>query len=155
MKSHLKAFDFTLHIEKDSFSIDFAPLLDLCMIVGLFVWLSSRFTFSPGIPLDLPRSGENLRGIPCAAVLTVAGKNEIFLEGDRYQMNEIAPVLRTVVAREKHKGGVSLLLKMNKISSMATLLKLCEIALSAGVQSIQLASESADMIAPNNFISPE
>jgi len=148
MKSQLKAFHFTVRGEGDSFSIDFAPLFDLCIIVGLFVWLSSRFTFSPGIPLDLPRSGEDLRGIPCTAVLTVAGKNEIFLESSRYQMNEIAPALRALVEREKHKGRISLLLKMNKVSSIATLLKLCEIALSCGIQSVQLASESADAMAP-------
>ena len=148
MNSKLKSFHFLTQQDKDSFGFDFAPILDLCVIVALFIWLSSRFTFSPGIPLDLPQSANNLQGIPCAAVLTVAGKEEMFIEGSRLKKNEIPAALRAIVQREKGKGPVALLLKMSKTSSMATLLSLCEIAQASGIESIQLASESSPEEAP-------
>ena len=142
MNSQLKSFHFATQQEDNSFGLDFTPLLDLCVIVGLFIWLSSRFTFSPGVPLDLPRSTQKLQGIPCAAVLTVTGQEEVFLEGSRLKMNEVGATLRVIVQREKGKGPVTLLLKMNKTASMATLLGLCEIAQASGIESVQLASES-------------
>ena len=142
MDSQLKAFNFATRSDKDAFGLDFAPLLDLCIIVGLFVWLSSRFTFSPGIPVDLPKSSEQLPGIPCAAVLTVVGKDAFLLEGSRFELNDIAPALRKLSDREK--GPISILLKMNQRSSMATFLSLCEIAQANGIQSVQIASESTD-----------
>lgn len=148
MNSKLKSFHFLTQRDKDSFGFDFTPILDLCVIVALFIWLSSRFTFSPGIPLDLPQSANKLQGIPCAAVLTVAGKEEMFIEGSRLKINEIPLTLRTIVQREKGKGPVALLLKMSKTSSMATLLTLCEIAQASGIESIQLASESSSEEAP-------
>ena len=142
MNSQLKAFHFTTEIEKDSFGIGFAPLLDLCVVIVLFVWLSSQFTFSPGVPVDLPQSERELQGIPCAAVLTVAGRDALFLEGDRFELNDIAPALRALMEREK--GPVSLLLKMNKRSNMATFLSICEIARANGIQSVQIASETTN-----------
>ena len=146
MDSQLKAFNFTNRNEKDSIGLDFAPLLDLCIIVGLFVWLSSHFTFSPGIPVNLPQSSEKLQGMPCAAVLTVASKDALLLGGSRYQLQDIAPALRSLVQREQ--GPVSILLKMNKSSSMATFLRLCEIAQENGIKSVQIASESNDAQSP-------
>lgn len=146
MDSQLKAFNFATRTEKDAFGLDFAPLLDLCMIVGLFVWLSSQFTFSPGIAVDLPQSSGKLQGIPCAAVLTVVGKDAFLLEGSRFELHDIAPALRKLAEREK--GPISLLLKMNKRSSMATFLSLCEIAQANGIQSVQIASESIDTEIP-------
>ena len=142
MNSRLKAFHFATQPENDTFGLGFPALLDLCIIVGLYVWLSSRFTFSPGIPIDLPQSERELQGIPCAAVLTVAGKDALFLEGDRFELNGIAPALRALVEREK--GPVSILLKMNKRSNMATFLSICEIARANGIQSVQIASESTN-----------
>ncbi len=148
MHSRLKAFHFATQPENDAFGLGFAALLDLCIIVGLFVWLSSRFTFSPGISIDLPQSERALQGIPCAAVLTVAGKDALFLEGDRFKLNDIAPALRMLVKREK--GAVSLLLKMNKSSNMATFLSICEIAQANGIQSVQIASGLANQGSPKN-----
>jgi biopolymer transport protein ExbD len=148
MNSRLKAFHFATQPENDTFGLGFSALLDLCIIVGLFVWLSSRFTFSPGIPIDLPQSELELQGIPCAAVLTVAGKDALFLEGDRFKLNDIAPALRTLVEREK--GSVSLLLKMNKSSNMATFLSICEIAQANGIQSVQIATGSTNKGSPQN-----
>jgi len=66
----------------------------------------------------------------------------LFLEGDRFELSDIAPALRTLAEREK--GPVSLLLKMNKRSDMATFLSICEIARANGIQSVQIASESTN-----------
>jgi len=146
MDSQLKAFHFSSQQEKESFGLDFTPLLDLCIIVGLFVWLSSQFTFSPGIPVNLPTSNEMLEGMPCAAVLTVASEDALLLEGGRYELKNIGPALRSLADREN--APVSLLLKMSNRSSMATFLSLSEIAQANGITSVQIASESREVEGP-------
>ena len=139
MKSRLKTFNFPISSEQDSFGLDFAPLLDLCIIAGFFVWLSSHFTFSPGIPVVLPQMQNQQTGVRCTAVLTVAEGDVLLLEGARYRLNDISLALRALVEREK--GAVTLLLKMDKRTNMEIFLGLCEIADASGIQSVHVASE--------------
>ena len=141
MKSRLKTFNFPTSSEKDSFGLDFAPLLDLCIIAGFFVWLSSHFTFSPGIPVELPQmqNQETLQGSRCTAVLTVAEGDVLLLEGARYSLNDINLALRELVEREKPRE-VKLLLKIDKRTVVEILFGLCEIALENGIQ-VHVASE--------------
>jgi biopolymer transport protein ExbD len=142
MKSRLKTFNFPIPSEKDSFGLDFAPLLDLCIIAGFFVWLSSHFTFSPGIPVELPQmqKQETLQGVRCTAVLTVTEGDVLLLEGARYRLNDIGLALKALVDREQPRA-VKLLLKMDKSTNMNTFLGLCEIADTSGIKSVQVASK--------------
>ncbi|MFP6901475.1 MAG: biopolymer transporter ExbD [Opitutales bacterium] len=140
MKTKLKAFNFTAESKRDSFGLDFAPLLDLCIIVALFFWLGSRFTFSPGITVDLPQSDHKLQGIPCTAVLTVARTGSLLFQGGRYRLDEVGLELQKLTDRVE--GPVSLLVKIDKSYSMTTFLKLCEIARESGIQFVQIASGS-------------
>jgi biopolymer transport protein ExbD len=140
VKTKLKAFNFTTENKPSSFGLDFAPLLDLCIIVALFFWLGSRFTFSPGITVDLPQSDQKLQGIPCTAVLTVARTDALLFQGGRYKLDEIGYELQKLATSED--GPVSLLVKINKSDSMTTFLRLCEIARESGIQSVQIASGS-------------
>ena len=138
MKTKLKAFNFTAESKPSSLGLDFAPVLDLCIIVALFFWLGSRFTFSPGITVDLPQSEQKLQGIPCTAVLTVARTDTLLFQGGRYKLDGIGHELQQLADRVD--GPVSLLVKIDKSYSMTTFLKLCEIARESGMDSVQIAS---------------
>ena len=142
----LLASPFTLkkHLKSPDLRMDPLPFIDLCVIALFFFLLGSRFIFSPGMTLDLPRSEANpLTGIPTVAVLSIQGSDMLLFEERVYNLKTIKPVLTQFIESNKNPKPV-LLVKMDRNVNIQTFLTVCDFARGAGFNGVQVAAQKTN-----------
>ena len=125
----------------------FIGLLDFCGIGCLFLLLSTRFIFSPGLSLNLPRGGEGVAESVLAmnvlTVLTGDSGDRVLLNGRLYSLED--PRFKEVLEEFSESNGTVtslLLVKLDRETSMQAFFRICELARDAGVGRVHIASES-------------
>ncbi|OHE73773.1 MAG: hypothetical protein A2Y14_02880 [Verrucomicrobia bacterium GWF2_51_19] len=123
-----------LHLEP-LYGLNSAAFFNVLLIAFFLTLLSSRFIFTPGTSIALPKAkgGELATGY----VVTIAGPNTLFYDGKIYSMQTIARLLPQLHTQNPQP----LLLKVDKNIDMQTFLDLCNHARSAGFDTVQIASD--------------
>lgn len=120
--------------------------MDLCVLVLFFAFLSSRFIFSPGVTVDLPRSEQSpLSGVPAVSVLTVQAPDMLLFEGRVYTLSGLRPAL--IAFRKEIEEGI-LLVKVNRGTDIQTFLTVCDFAKEAEFNGVQIAAQQERQRAP-------
>lgn len=144
MRSFPSPFALKKYLKSPDLKLDPLPLVDLCLIALFFVLLGSRFIFSPGVTLDLPRSETNpLTGVPTVAVLSIQGSEMLLFEERVYKLDGLKSVLTQFVEHNKNPKPV-LLVKMNRDVKVQTFLTVCDFAREAGFEAVQIAARQVD-----------
>lgn len=141
MSVSISPFDLKRHLKRPDLTIEAIPLVDFCVLALLFSFLGSQFIFSPGLSIDLPRSGApSLNGVATSAVLSVNAPNMLFFEGEFHSLSTLQPALKAFVSSQRAPKPI-LLLKMNRQVAMQTLVTIAEFARTAGFRAVQIAAQ--------------
>lgn len=134
-----RPLELEAHLRSPSHRFNVVPLLDILFIVLFFSLLSSKFVFSPGLTIDLPRGDEDaLAGLPASAVLTVRSDEMLLFQEQILGLDTLEAALRDHVER---RGETNLLINFDRKVSVQTLFSVSELARAAGVGRVQLAFE--------------
>jgi biopolymer transport protein ExbD len=69
--------------------VDLIPMIDVVFQLVVFFMVSSTFIVTPGINIVLPRSETAEPVVMSKIVITVASRNEIYLNKDRYDLESL------------------------------------------------------------------
>lgn len=137
---------------KPSFTLDTIPFLNIIVIGFFFCLLGSKFLMAPGLSVDLPYSPvSSIHNEPIHQVLTLKLHNQIFFQGKIYTLQTIEQALSTSLHNQLSSPS-TLLIKMDKNISVEDLLRLCEIATSAGYAKVHVAANPQPTLSTLNEI---
>ncbi len=80
---------------------DLIPMIDVVFQLVIFFMVSSTFVMTPAISLDLPESGAAEQVAMTQLVITVAGDDEVYLNDERYDMQQLNEELAAIAAAEE------------------------------------------------------
>jgi len=116
-------------------SIDIAPLINVVFLLLIFVMLGSGFVSQPVVPVNLPRavtseavSRENIE-------VLVSAENVASLNGRVVSDDELAAAFKQI-----SRGRAAILIKADRSSSLGRAVKIWDMARSAGITQINIAS---------------
>ena len=128
-------------------TINWIPILDLCVIACLLGFLRTEIIFSPGLELNLPKSETfAARGISTSSVLTITKSKDslIFLFENRI-FNGFSEWNNYLESMHSFKSDSPvLLIKTNASTELLHFLKACEIAEKNGFKKILIASDNPE-----------
>ena len=114
--------------------IEVTALLNVMMLVGMFLFLASRFVVQPGIRIHLPVA-EFQDGIPYGArVLTLAHGGLIFFNDERLELPQLAAAFSSV------EDSAPLLIEADETTPYSTLVEVYSLAVKAGIREVLLAT---------------
>ena len=114
--------------------IEVTVLLNVMMLVGMFLFLASRFVVQPGIRIHLPVA-EFQDGIPYGArVLTLAHGGLIFFNDERLELPQLAAAFSSV------EDSAPLLIEADETTPYSTLVEVYSLAVKAGIREVLLAT---------------
>lgn len=123
--------------EYSSFSLQWVPYVNLCVLaLGMFL-LSSKWLCPPGIPLETPSfhfSWSYQYALPAEEVLMVDAQSRIFFRHHLYDFSQREQAFSAPIPR-------SLLLRLDKHLPFQQVLEILSTAKAQGVSSIQVAVE--------------
>ncbi len=139
----------TLNLDNEvpkAVGLNFWPFFDIC-VIGLFATLyGSNFVIAPGISIDLPRANHMQSAVAqrleVMSVDEISGEEQIYFEDRLLKLETLEKMLRI---RGKIPENVTLLMRVDGSVSTQTTTSIYEIALAAGYQNIQLATERREM----------
>lgn len=114
--------------------IEVTALLNVLLLVGLFLFLTSRFVVQPGIRIQLPVAAFQ-DGAPYGSrVLTLAHGGQIFFNDERLDLAQLAPALAAV------EDSAALLIEADETTPYRTLVAVYSLAAKAGIRDVLLAT---------------
>ncbi len=73
--------------------VELVPMIDVVFQLVIFFMVSSTFIVTPGISLTLPDSSTAEPVVMSKLVVTIAGEEEVYLNKERYTMDELGGAL--------------------------------------------------------------
>ena len=89
--------------EDDSVRFDFAPMVDVVLLLVIFFMLTSSLTRHNVVPLDLPRASSTVRDTPEIPTVSVDQAGTVYLDGATVDIMELETRLRPLADAS---GGV-------------------------------------------------
>ena len=90
--------------EADSVTFDFAPMVDVVLLLLIFFFLTSNLGGRQNVlPLDLPRASTTVRATPDIPVVTVDAGGKLYLNGYPTSLDQLSVKLPGLVSTS---GGV-------------------------------------------------
>ena len=84
-------------------TVDLIPLLDVVFQLVIFFMVSTTFILTPGISIELPGSTTAEPVVMSKMIVTIVSRDEIYLNKDRYNIQELDGVLSALSQEEKAK----------------------------------------------------
>lgn len=78
---------------KPTARVELVPMIDVVFQLVVFFMVSSTFIVTPGISLTLPDSSTAEPVVMSKLVVTIAGEEEVYLNKERYTMDELGEAL--------------------------------------------------------------
>ena len=119
--------------------IGVAPLIDIVFLLLIFFMVTSHFDIASGIRIDLPGMAKRMvdEHEENKVTLIVDKSAQIYLEGEKIDPKELEKRLREFV---KNRALLYLVLQADKDVSHGDVVRIMDIAKSAGVPSIIIAA---------------
>lgn len=118
--------------------LDVAPFAGVFFLLIIFVLLQSSMVFPPGVPIELPQSG-NLPGTDDpTVVVAVDATGQLYFDNQIVTSESLETGLRRSVNRAS--GNLTLILKADKEVSYGRMIEISLIAESAGISQVLLAT---------------
>ena len=119
--------------------ISIAPLIDIVFLLLIFFMVTSHFDIASGVRINLPKVTQKILGEEDESriVLIVDKSAQIYLEGNKIETEALEEKLQGLV---KEKGLLNLVLQADKDVSHGNVVRIMDLAKSAGVRSIIIAA---------------
>lgn len=119
--------------------ISIAPLIDIVFLLLIFFMVTSHFDIASGVRINLPKVTQKILGEEDESriVLIVDKSAQIYLEGNKIEPEALEEKLQGLV---KEKGLLNLVLQADKDVSHGNVVRIMDLAKSAGVRSIIIAA---------------
>ena len=121
-------------------TIELVPMIDVVFQLVVFFMLTSTFVMTPGIALELPRSSSTEQVAMDRLVVSIAGPEEIYLNQDKYTLDELKTALGEVAdARSSSGGGArSVVLEGDRSISYDLMVEVLDVLRSNGFRAVNL-----------------
>jgi biopolymer transport protein ExbD len=121
-------------------TIELVPMIDVVFQLVVFFMLTSTFVMTPGIALELPRSSSTEQVAMDRLVVSIAGPEEIYLNQDKYTLDELKTALGEVAeARSTSGGGArSVVLEGDRSISYDLMVEVLDVLRSNGFRAVNL-----------------
>lgn len=83
--------------------VDLIPMIDVVFQLVVFFMVSSTFIVTPGIGIEFPRSSTAEQVVMSKLVVTVVSEEEVYLNKDRYSIEELQGALAEITDQEKRE----------------------------------------------------
>ncbi len=120
--------------------ISITSLIDVVLLLLIFFMLTSSFVEQPGMKLDLPETNSSNAGEKAELVVTISADGKLFLQGNEIDINILEEELRKYKSEENPDG---LVLKADAKVEHGTVVQVMDIAKSAGLEKLIIASKQA------------
>ena len=114
-----------------------SALVDIALLFILFIMASSSYVVQPGIKIELPESSE-VQGIPYSSlVVHISQTKQIFFKDELVTLTSLKERLDNAITDSEE----TLLIEADKSVSQQEIINICDIARSAGLKNIAIATE--------------
>jgi len=115
------------------------PLIDIVFLLLIFLMLTSHFHAASGIPIRLPKVTQNAyEGESREVILAIDKEGQVYLKGEKADIKELGEKLKELV----EKGELAqLILQADKEVKHGRVVRIMDLAKSAGVSSIVIAAQ--------------
>jgi len=137
---YFKSASKLLRLEKNSFTIDIAPLIDVVFQLLIFFMLTASFIFQPGIKINLPKALTSEVLHEQNVVLTVTSENLIYIDDKAVTSVELNRKLTKDITLSKKP----VLIKADRRASLGRVVEVWDICRAAGISQVNIATNSQD-----------
>ncbi|MDO9541380.1 MAG: biopolymer transporter ExbD [Kiritimatiellia bacterium] len=126
-------------------SIGIAPLVDCVFLLLIFFLLTSSFSETRGIKIDLPKSSTAQEAEKKNIEIVMSETGEIVLQGRPTTINDLTQALRDAVARQ---GKRPVFLKADKMVRLEKVTEVIDCVRAADLETVSIATERKREQAP-------
>ncbi|MFO8064534.1 MAG: ExbD/TolR family protein [Spirochaetota bacterium] len=124
--------------------VDLIPMIDVIFQLVVFFMVSSTFITTPGIALDLPSSSSSESVTMNRLVVTVAGEEEIYLNRERYALEDLNDALAAeaedIPEDESETGVRSVVIEADRGISYDLMVTVLDILRENGFRAVNLST---------------
>lgn len=113
-------------------------LTDIVLLLLIFFLLSSSFIVQPGIKIKLPKAVTGETNDNMQILVTITGKQVIYLNQQVTPKNELGAKIRQLLAKQQDK---TVIVRADKNISLQAAVEVIDIAKLAGAQKFMIATE--------------
>ena len=126
-------------------SLGIAPLVDIVFLLLIFFMVTSNFDVASGVRIKLPRVENRILDHEKNKIVLVIDKSgQIYIEGQKVDLNELKENLETLVSE---MGILQVILQADKDVAHGRVVQIMDLAKTAGADSILIAAQwKADQI---------
>ena len=104
--------------------IEIIPMIDTIVILLIFYMTFSRFAEAGkenGLKLPDSRAGDEFKQLPNQVIINMYSKDEIYIEKQKYTIDEIPPFLQQIREKDPRYAKMSLILRGSRDMTYADL----------------------------------
>jgi len=104
--------------------IEIIPMIDTIVILLIFYMTFSRFAEAGkenGFKLPDSRAGDEFKQLPNQVIVNMFSKDEVYIDKQKYTMDEVPPFLQRVREKDPRYAKMSLILRGNRDMTYADL----------------------------------
>ena len=123
---------------KPTATVELVPMIDVVFQLVVFFMVSSTFILTPGISLTLPESSTSEPVAMGKLVVTVVSDEEIYLNKERYSLEEIGPALDRLKAKKEENAIRTVVLEADRSVSYSLMVKTLDALRRGGFEGVNL-----------------
>jgi len=123
---------------KPTATVELVPMIDVVFQLVVFFMVSSTFILTPGISLTLPESSTSEPVAMGKLVVTVVSDEEIYLNKERYSLEEIGPALDRLKAKKEENAIRTVVLEADRTVSYSLMVKTLDALRRGGFEGVNL-----------------
>ena len=123
--------------EDNPITFDFAPMVDIVLLLVIFFMLTSNFTAKDkALPLDLPRASSSIQDTPAIPTVSVDQNGKVYLEGKALPLEELEGALKPLA----NQSGGLVALRADKRGNYGTVVSVIDAIKRAGGERLALGA---------------
>ena len=125
--------------EEQAISFDFAPMVDVVLLLLIFFLLTSNLAAKQNsLPLDLPRASSTVQETPDLPLVSVTQAGKVFLNGKATTLTTLGAQLRPLIASSDGLVG----LRADERGNYGAVVRVMDIIRKAGGERLALGTRS-------------
>jgi biopolymer transport protein ExbD len=136
----LQEFNAYRSLEKPDTQLDLSSVLCVLLFIFGLSLLGSRFVFSPGVEMELPRS-KNIDLQLTSGVLSLNPNGLIMFDNQILRIDNLAEAIENFLQKKKDPTAITLLVSIDCWVSFGFVVEVMDVLKSAGCKKIHIACE--------------
>jgi len=126
-------------------NVDLVPMIDVVFQLVVFFMVSSTFVMTPGIALDLPAASSDEQVVMNRLVVTVASRDEIYLNRQELTLSGLGSALADLAEEEEQEEGVrSIVLEADRTVSYELIVQVLGVLRQNGFRAVSMRTAPED-----------